>query len=75
MTESTVTPPYTIKISKVVSVRYGYKDGHAEVGLTVIGLTKWQRFEADELPLAEKAFEEIKRWRQLPGDVRQRQGS
>lgn len=67
-------PPFTVEISKHVSLRYGYKDAHVEVGIT-FGLTKWLRFEAEEIVLAEKAFVEAKRWKEMPEDVRTRMGA
>jgi hypothetical protein len=68
-------PPWTVKVSSRVSVRYGYKDARVEVGITIAGMTKWLPFDGSELGLAESVFVQAKKWSDLPSDVRDLTGA
>lgn len=71
--ERTMKDPLEFEARSDCRGRYGYADGHVELGVRRI-IWIWLTFPFDEFVLAKKAMDEAYQWAQLPQDVRDLQG-
>jgi hypothetical protein len=55
--------------------RWGYRDGHVELGVREMLIWFWITFPFEEFLLAKKAMDEAHLWAELPEDVRKMQGA